>query len=800
MKPSPRPSPGVAWARRYGTPAAILVIALALRLHRLGDANLWWDEALAVWGVRQGLVGVTLWTASDVHPPLYFWALWAWTQLAGESEFALRALSAGAGVLTVAVSYSLGTRTAGRRVGALAALLAATARFHVWWSQETRMYALAGLLGTLSIYLFLRWLSVERAPAPEQSEPSWRPLLLYTLATAGALYTIFLMGALLPVQNLVVVACVLPRGGCRRRWPILRRWIAAQAAIGLAVVAWLALSWGRMRTWSVAEPFDPFLFVRLYATLLTTGVSVDIGRYDAAALYPFLLLTLGVAASLVGRRRAGAPVPLQGASGLTLGLAAFLPAVGVYLATIPRGLFYTPHVEARYLLPFAPAFWVLLAWGVVLIAGCWRLAGKLATVTLLVLWLVFLPGHYRDRFRRDDLRTMVRAIASQAMPGDAVLLSSGGRYPLFLYYYEALPDAEALPPMVKIPPGEGMLEEDDLDAVMAPLAGQHRRLWLAEVEAHLTDPQGLARRWLGGHAPEVMALSFGHNALRLYDPSGLAPRLALDRYTPQHPFDLAIGGGRLWGWELPLAEYGPGDVARLALLWERIPEAPLRVALRNARGQVLQERQATPAPEDGAYRQQFDFPVAAATPEGRYDIVLHVGGEERVLGAMRVVGTRPLPPGHVPRVGVGARLGPSVTLMGYTLAGAGRAGALSVRPGESITLDLYWSTAAKLGRDYTVFTHLLGSAHNPRTQGPVWGQHDSQPADGGYPTTQWLVGDTIVDRHVIPVDGDAPPGEYRLEVGLYTVEDGRRLDVMGPAGEPWGDRVLLETPVTVAPR
>ena len=842
MKPSPRTRPDAGWVRRHGLPAAIVLIGLALRLYRLGDANLWWDEALAVWGVRKGLLGVTLWTASDVHPPLYFWALWAWSRLAGESEFAIRALSAAAGVLTVAVTYRLGARVAGWRVGALAAMLTATARFHVWWSQETRMYVLAGLLGTLSLDLFLRWLDVERAletppegPLPSRGrtplrpaaggpsggvgEPqSWRPLLLYALVTTGALYTIFLMGALLVVQNLVVAIALLCRHGVRPgslgRAPALRRWAAAQAGIALMVGAWLALSWGRMRTWSVAEPFDVGLYVRLYATLLTTGVSVDIGRYTGAVLYPLLLLALGAAAlGHTSRRSPRNGLAMrenhnggafgrcgQATSALTLGLTAVLPATAVYLATMPRGLFYTPHIEARYLLPFAPAFWVLLAWGVVRIGERWRIAGRVAVVTLLALWLVFLPGHYRGRAQRDDLRTMVRAIAAQAQPGDVVLLSSGGRYPLFQYYYDAPPRRAALPPMAKIPPGEGLLVGDDVDAVMAPLAEQHYRLWLAEVEAHLTDPEGHARRWLEAYAPEVLALSFGHNALRLYDPAGQAPQLAMEDYAPQHPLDLSIGGGRLRGWELPLPEYAPSDVARVALLWERPPATPAHVSLRNARGQVLLERQAARVTEPAPCRQQLDFAVAAATPAGRYDVVLGVGGEERVLGQVRVIGTRRLPREGAPDVPMGARLGASagtpITLVGYTLHGAGGS-AVAARPGGSVTLDLHWTVDAKLERNYTVFTHLLGEAHNPRTQGPVWGQHDGQPADGGYPTTQWLVGDVIVDRHVIPVDEGAPDGSYRLEVGLYTVEDGKRLEVRGPGGEPWGDHILLETLVTV---
>ncbi len=135
LRPKDRPT----WLGRWGIPSLVLILAFGLRLFRLGDANLWWDEALAVWAVRKGLLGVTLWTAGDVHPPLFFWFLWAWVQLVGEGEFAVRLLSVVFGVLTVAVAYSLGSMLAGRTMGSLAGLLTGLARFHVWWSRPSSM-------------------------------------------------------------------------------------------------------------------------------------------------------------------------------------------------------------------------------------------------------------------------------------------------------------------------------------------------------------------------------------------------------------------------------------------------------------------------------------------------------------------------------------------------------------------------------------------------------------------------------------------------------------------------------------
>ena len=803
MRWSRRASPPPEWVTRWGAPSLVLLVAFGLRLFRLGDANLWWDEALAVWGVRKGLLSVTLWTAGDVHPPLYFWSLWAWVQFAGESEFAMRALSVAFGLLTVAVVYSLGTLIAGRTTGSLAALFTGLSRFHIWWSQEMRMYVLAGLAGTLSLYLFMRWLRTQSSDAQSdtRSKSPSPPLLLTlcVLATICALYTIYLMASLVLVENVIILTVLARPRGYRRRG-LLRRWVAAQFAIVVAFGGWLLVSWGRMRTWSVSEPFDPVLLVRLYVTLLTTGISVNVHRYTGAAFFPMAVLLLGaglIAGEWLRSRQSRRSEPLEA---LTLLLNLMLPGLAIYLASVPRGLFYVPKVEARYFLPFAPAFWVLLAWSVVVVGRKWRTAAWVCGCSLVALSLVLLPGYYGGRHLRDELQTMVRAIVSQAEGGDVVLLDSGGRYPLFLYYYEGFSDDLWRPPVVKIPPDEGDLKAEDVDQILQPIADSHRRIWLAEVDVNLTDPARLVERWLGERFTKVLALRYGHNMLHLLDSEALPPVLATSGYEPQHRVDAPVGtGGYLTGWELPVKTFVPGDVTHVSLLWERLPRETVALALRNRSGQILLEQRAESSQGPEARRQQFDFPIYAATPEGIYDVVLSPApASGAVLGTLRIVGTRPLPRAGAPQVLLGARLGQGITLVGYTLNATAGEDLDQVKPNDNLILDLYWRVDRKLEEDYTVFVHLLGEAYNPKTQGPVWGQHDSQPANSGYVTTQWLVGDVIVDRHTMQVDAEAPPGPYRVEVGMYTVQDGQRLAVISSDGQLLGDRVLLDMQVFVS--
>ena len=112
-------------------------------------------------------------------------------------------------------------------------------------------------------------------------------------------------------------------------------------------------------------------------------------------------------------------------------------------------------------------------------------------------------------------------------------------------------------------------------------------------------------------------------------------------------------------------------------------------------------------------------------------------------------------------------------------------------PGESVPVTVYWRALDEMDLPYTFFVHLLGP-FNLATNGPLWDQHDAQPGDGTYPTAAWDTGEIVVDEYVVPIPTEAPPGEYELEVGFYYLPTLERLPVVDEAGQPIGDRVLLE--------
>jgi hypothetical protein len=127
-----------------------------------------------------------------------------------------------------------------------------------------------------------------------------------------------------------------------------------------------------------------------------------------------------------------------------------------------------------------------------------------------------------------------------------------------------------------------------------------------------------------------------------------------------------------------------------------------------------------------------------------------------------------------------AILGGQVRFLGYDLSPP------PYKRGEALHLTLYWQAMTRMEESYTVFVHLLDKNEM------IGGQWDSVPGGGLLPTTSWLEGEVIADEYEVPIRPGAPPGHYVIEIGMYDVYTGERLQVRDESGKQVeGDRILL---------
>ena len=123
-----------------------------------------------------------------------------------------------------------------------------------------------------------------------------------------------------------------------------------------------------------------------------------------------------------------------------------------------------------------------------------------------------------------------------------------------------------------------------------------------------------------------------------------------------------------------------------------------------------------------------------------------------------------------------------IELLGYDLDVS------SARSGGTVQLTLYWRALRPIEVGYTVFVHLLDAT------GKMRGQKDSQPLSGTYPTHVWPPSMVVRDEYVVLVADDAPPGEYRLVIGLYDLATMKRLPAFDQGGVAYADaRAVLDS-------
>jgi mannosyltransferase len=138
---------------------------------------------------------------------------------------------------------------------------------------------------------------------------------------------------------------------------------------------------------------------------------------------------------------------------------------------------------------------------------------------------------------------------------------------------------------------------------------------------------------------------------------------------------------------------------------------------------------------------------------------------DRWYGRVRLATYAVAPLPQKPDARLDALFGKSIRLTGYAQPEAWSA------PGDILPVTLFWQAEGPTPERYKFTVQLLDGA------GQLVAQHDSEPADGLSPTSGWLPGDVIIDRHGVPLPHDLPAGRYTLIVGLYHIATGERLAV-----------------------
>ncbi len=572
---------------------ALVLLAAGLRWYRIDAQSLWYDEGISAYQLTRSFPDVIYAASQDTHPPLYYLTLKAWGDVLGSSELGLRSLSAMWGVLAVVLTWLIGRRLFGPLVATLAAGLLAVAPLAVYYSQEVRMYGQVTSLGLLAAYAYTR-----------------RQYWLYAVAGIATLYTQYLGLAILAALNLHALLCMRDR----REW---LRWLGANAVVGVAFLPWLPT------------------FIAQQAHALNTRprtveglVAGTLSAYGGGIASGDLLFVTGIA--LVALAAFG--LALARSRDATLPLLLWLVPLGLVLALGFRsGLF-----EVRYLVLGLPGLLLLTALGIERAARHPALGAALAGVFVVPAALALSQQYFDPTLARDDYRGLVQAIAADAQPGDAVILSAPNQIEIFSYYYKGALPLIGLPAQRPIDAADTLLR-------LAEIKRRYERVWLVSWAMNEADPRGVISTWLAENGFKATHQWYGSVQLSLVGFE--AESAATER------LDLPLDNGLvLEGYRLPTRTLKAGETLALTLVW-RAPEGATAAHwkvfthLLDARPNVVAQRDAEPADNlrpttswkpGESIEDNYGILVPAELPAGAYTLEIGMyDGDRRATFAGR---------------------------------------------------------------------------------------------------------------------------------------------------------------------
>jgi hypothetical protein len=354
-----------------------------LRFAALGHTSFNLDELFTLGAIRSSFGGMLhVVKATEGTPPLFYAMAWTWRELFGTGEAAMRALPALLGTLTVPVMYLASRELMPRRIALVCALLVAINPMLIATSQSVRAYALAILLGALSLVFCFRALKgTSRTALPALS----------IIASLGLLTHYYL--AFVFVGEFVVLIA-----GRVRRQDLMRAAVAP--VVTVLAISPLALA-------QVSKPLEAIGNDSL--ALRVAQVPKDfIVAYNMPFKVVVTLIGCSFALLALVLLFTRAPASVRQAGWIPLSLAAFVLVAPLAMAPFGVDLFVTRSVSVA-VLPIL----ILLAAGLASGRVGWAALVGLSAVSLI-------PTIARDVDSRygglDDFRGAIRAMGPPTGP------------------------------------------------------------------------------------------------------------------------------------------------------------------------------------------------------------------------------------------------------------------------------------------------------------------------------------------------------------------------------------------------
>ena len=190
------------WIKSNKVIVIFLIIGAFLRLFHLDFQSVWLDEIHTLNESNPEFSFQEVYSTlliAEPHPPLYFFIMNIVFKIFGYTTLVARLFSAFIGIAGIYTIYLLGKELYSKKVGIYAMILLSVNYFHIYYSQDARMYVLLFFTTTLSFYFLTKLLK----------NPTIKNTIIFSVVSTLMIYSHFFFFFSLIAQYLILLYFII---------------------------------------------------------------------------------------------------------------------------------------------------------------------------------------------------------------------------------------------------------------------------------------------------------------------------------------------------------------------------------------------------------------------------------------------------------------------------------------------------------------------------------------------------------------------------------------------------------------
>lgn len=400
-----------------------LIVFAALSLVTIIHSSFWFDEAFGAYMIHYNFIDIVRYTATDVHPPMFYWLLKSWSLIFGNTELALRSMSVFFGGIAIIFGYLLTNRLFNKTAARISLIFMVLAPMFIRYSQEARMYMLVAAIALVATYVLTIAMESKKK----------LPWVIYGILIALGMWVHY-YAAIIWIAHLIWhadnVRRTAKKGEFRKKF-FSREWKFAYILAVILYLPWIPVFIGQSLVVQIAGFWIPPVTPGTPLNFLTNDVYYrDLA--DATGWLAFALIIAVIFLTVLAFKVYKSFGRADKQSYRLIMTLAFVPIIILFLISVPIRSTFIDRYLITSVIGIALFIGVTLAYGYRYLRIRWRYVSTIFIAALMIIGIanVYYLGNYnKNTSNSNQTRQITQAAIDHGSSGQPIIAAT----PWFFY-------------------------------------------------------------------------------------------------------------------------------------------------------------------------------------------------------------------------------------------------------------------------------------------------------------------------------------------------------------------------------